>query len=259
MKYTSYDYLWDESYHIEGIGNVKCPTLREIRKITYNVFAVYMNIAVAGIEDIIKMYELSFSPEDIPDVSVYQLMLNIDPNLLVYFIRFFIVNDLIKYNKEDSAFEIYNIKTKENKETENVLIGKINNDNFNDFRKFITYILGITTPSKKEKKYKSERARKLVEKIEREKKKQKEQAKKNDDNFDLDNMILKYCTHNKVGINLLNVGDLTYYQFIKLFNEYFYARQVDYNDLIAGNTFSYKEATDYKPTLWVEKIKDDNL
>ena len=34
--FSDYDYLCDEPYFYEGIGHVKCPTLRDIRKITYN-------------------------------------------------------------------------------------------------------------------------------------------------------------------------------------------------------------------------------
>ena len=69
-----------------------------------------------------------------------------------------------------------------------------------------------------------------------------------------DNLIKKYCTHNKVGINILNVWDMTFYQFNVMFAEYNIGRQMDFNDAMASNTFSYKEASDYKPMLWIEKI-----
>ena len=70
-------------------------------------------------------------------------------------------------------------------------------------------------------------------------------------------MIKKYCTHNKVGINILNVWDMTYYQFMHMFNEYCNGRQCDYSDMIAANTFSYKEASDYKQMLWIEKLNNN--
>lgn len=67
-------------------------------------------------------------------------------------------------------------------------------------------------------------------------------------------MIKKYCTHNKVGINILNVWDMTYYQFMQMFNEYCNGRQCDFNDLMAANTFSYKKSTDYNPLEYIKKL-----
>ena len=72
-----------------------------------------------------------------------------------------------------------------------------------------------------------------------------------------DNLIKKYCTHNKVGINILNVWDMTFYQFNTMFSEYNVGRQMDFNDAMASNTFSYKESSDYNPMLWIEKINNN--
>ena len=105
-----------------------------------------------------------------------------------------------------------------------------------------------------EQKFKNNTAKKLFEKLQ---KHAKEQKKKADENYTLDNMIKKYCTHNKVGINILNVWDMTYYQFSTMFNEYCNGRQCDFNDMMAANTFSYKKSTDYKPLDYIKKLKNN--
>ena len=81
------------------------------------------------------------------------------------------------------------------------------------------------------------------------------QKKESDENFAFDNMIKKYCTHNKVGINILNVWDMTYYQFVTMFKEYGNGRQHDFSDMMAANTFSYKKSTDYKAMDYMKKIE----
>ena len=81
---------------------------------------------------------------------------------------------------------------------------------------------------------------------------------KTDDDLKLGNMIKKYCTHNKVGINILNVWDMTYYQFNVMFSEYRTGRQMDFNDAMAANTFSYKDSSDYNPSLWMKNSNNTN-
>ena len=41
--FSDYDYLCDEPYFYEGIGHVKCPTLRDIRRITYGQFNIFLS------------------------------------------------------------------------------------------------------------------------------------------------------------------------------------------------------------------------
>ena len=57
------------------------------------------------------------------------------------------------------------------------------------------------------------------------------------------------------GINILNVWDMTYYQFMKMFLEYRMGRQADINDMMAANSFSFKNSKDYNPMEYMNKIK----
>lgn len=245
--YTPYDYLWPEPYVIDGIGKVKCPTLLEIRQMTYNMFCCYLNMTLATVDEFISNFHLDDGLSK--DLSLYSIFILTNPQLLLHYIRTFITNDIVKFNDKEISVEVIDII--DGSET---VIGKINEANFELFRDSVAAALGVKKVSEKPLKFKSARARKLHEKITQNNTK----SRNTDPNYSLDNMILKFCTFNKAGINMLNIGNLTYHQFIQLFNEYVHARQSDYGDAIAANTFSYKDSKDYNSTMWIEKLKTDN-
>lgn len=247
--YSSFDYLCNEPFHIPGIGRVKCPTLREIRNVTYKVFSIYQSLISVEQEEYLKANDLlekynGLSPQDKAGNTLYYLYLYGETELLFGVLELFFY-DTVRFNKETSSFDIFR------KEDETRKAGCLNNENFEVFRSELQRILGFKKNTEEEIKFKNPLAKKMFQKIQ---KHQKEQKKKNDRNFELDNMIRKYCTHNKVGINLLNVWELTYYQFITMFTEYQLGRQYDYADMMAASTFVYKKASDYKPMAYMERL-----
>lgn len=253
--YTDFDYLCNEPFYVPNIGNLKCPTLKDIRKITYNIFVLYVNIISSTLEDYLKLCGIeeqygTLSEGEKDKQSLFYLLLYGNTNVLTGLLSFFIVDEVL-FDKNNLSF-IVCYGEGENKKQ----IGCINNDNFDEFRNEVLKILGMKQIETKKPKYKTERARLLAEKIKKAKAQLPKTASYNE-NMSLDNMIKKYCTHNKVGINILNVWDMTYYQFIHMFNEYCNGRQCDYSDMIAANTFSYKEASDYKSMLWIEKLNNN--
>lgn len=248
--YSAFDYLCNESYLIQDIGYVKCPTLRDIRKITYNMFLYYLSIISCNVEEFLDTNPVSedsknnLSTND--NNSFFLLLLKESPVLLLGLISLF-VDDEVVFDKDALKFCIFKVDGETKTQ-----VGYIGSDNFDFFREQLQYILGIKFFEEKEQKFKNKLAQKMYEKLQ---KHTKEQKKKSDDNYSLDNMVRKYCTHNKVGINILNVWDLTYYQFVQMFNEYCNGRQSDFNDMMAANTFSYKKSTDYKPLEYMTKLK----
>lgn len=251
--YTSFDYLCNESFYIDGIGNIKSPTLREIRKTTYYIFFCYINFLLCSPQNYAQAIELgkeyeALSEEDKEKNSLYNLLLYNDANLLLTLISFFVCDD-VEFDNNSLSFKIYQ-NVKDGKQC----IGHIGNDNFEQFRTEVQNILGLKSEKKQEPKFKNNLAKKMFEKL---KKHNQKQEKEQDENYSLDNMIRKYCTHNKVGINILNVWDMTYYQFITMFNEYCNGRQCDFNDMMAANTFVYKKSTDYKPLDYMKKLNND--
>ena len=215
---------------------------------TYHIFCTFLNLTLISRDEFISKLNLDELKSD--PISLYELVLAMTPQLLFQYIRVFIANDEVRFLERVGAFEIVDL-TDGGEQT----AGRIDGRNFDRFRESVASVLGLKKPVDKPVRFKSERARKLMEKI----RSNKSSVKKQDEAYEFDNMVLKYCTHNKVGINLLNVGGLTYYQFIRLFYEYIHARQSDYGDALAANTFSYKDPKDYSPMQWIEKLKDGNF
>lgn len=248
--YSAYDYLCNEPYFVQGVGYLKCPTLREIRKMTYNIFIYYVNMLSCSFEDYLKMHKLLDKYNELSEAekksnTLYLSLLYSNKDLLLNMLSSFISNEVV-FDCNTLAFNVFDCDG-ENKRQ----IGFVNNDNFEYFREQMQYILGTKTTEEKEQKFKNKLAQKMFDKLQ---KHAKEQKKNSDENHSLDNMIKKYCTHNKVGINILNVWDMTYYQFLQMFSEYCNGRQYDFNDMMAANTFSYKNSTDYKPLDYMKKL-----
>lgn len=249
--YTDFDYLCNEPFFIQGIGNLKCPTLREVRKITHNVFLLYVSIISYTLEEYLKLCGLeeqynALSDADKQTNSLFHLLLYGNTSVLMGIISTFVADEVV-FDKENLTFQVYEGEGEARKQ-----IGHIGADNFDEFREHLQYILGAKTSEEKQQRFKNKLAQKMYEKMQ---KYSKEQSKKSDENMSLDNMVKKYCTHNKVGINILNVWDLTYYQFVQMFSEYCNGRQYDFNDMMAANTFNYKKSSDYKPQDYMKKLK----
>lgn len=250
--YSSYDYLCNEPFYIDGIGNVKCPTLRDIRKITYNLFLVYINTISLNLNEYLKSYGLlekynELSPSEQEKNSLFNLLLYGNTELLFGLLTFFIVDE-VRFNESELRFDVYR-----DIDNSKQIIGYLDSDNYDNFTKELQSILGIIKPEEKKPVFKNSLAQKMFNKLQQY---TQEQKKKTDTNYTFDNMIMKYCTHNKVGINILNVWDMTYYQFVSMFSEYGKARECDFNDMMAANTFSYKKSSDYKPMEYMKKLSN---
>lgn len=257
--YDDFDYLCNEPYFIPNIGTIINPTLRDIRKLTHKLFMLYVNMCAISVTDYVEQcnfkeqYE-QLSEEEKDKNNLFTLLLFTNTELLFGLMEFFI-QDNVEFRKDDMSFHVYteeindgNISKKE--------IGIINTDNFDIFRNEVLKILGLKQIETKKPKYKTERARLLAEKIEKAKA-QLSKSTKQDENMAFDNLIRKYCTHNKVGINILNVWDMTFYQFNTMFSEYYNGRQCDFNDMIAANTFSYEKSSDYDSLSWIQTNNND--
>lgn len=247
--YSPFDYLSSEPIYVQGMGHLKCPTLRDIRRVHSQVFTLYMNIVSVPLETYLETSGLFPEYQRLPEneraeYTLFNLLVLSTPQLLLELIRFF-VSDHVSFDADDCTFLIYTEQNGDKTQT-----GTIHNDNFEAFRFEVQRLLGVKKPDEQAPVFKNEYARKLYEMFQKHEKVKKAEP---DDTYSLDNMIRKFCTHNKTGINLLNVWDLTYYQFLISFQEYTNARQHDYYDHVAANTFSFKKTSDYKPLDYMKK------
>ena len=200
--FSDYDYLCDEPYFYEGIGHVKCPTLRDIRRITYGQFNIFLSYISITQKQFLETFGLtekfnSLSDEEKEKNTIYNLLTcgMKRADFLAYMISFFVVDDF-QYNPKQNAFLIGTYeKDDDGKENFNE-IGKIDNSNFDEFRAFLQVILGIKSEKEVEKpKYKNKLAQQIAEKLAKHKSEQKEKQTSADDDYTLPNMIVKYCTH----------------------------------------------------------------
>lgn len=249
--YTSFDYLSNEPFYLEGIGTVKCPTLRDIRRVTYRVFELYLSLVTITRDSLLKLSGMeeqfsAMSGTEQEAASLFHLLLYKNPELMMGMLKFFLLDE-VEFNAETGRFDISSASQ------EKIPMGSVGSDNFELFQEEMKYILGLGQKESLAPKFANETARKLYQKLEQHREDQKKNQKA-DENYSLDNMVRKYCTHNKVGINILNVWDMTYYQFHSMFSEYCSGRHYDFNDSMAANTFSFKKSSDYKPMEYLKKL-----
>lgn len=201
-----------------------------------------INISLDNYLKRIDLYETycGLSETEKKKSNLYNLFLYKNPNLLFNMVNFFFIDKYV-FNQETFEFDIYNGED---------VIGHLNNQNFDVFREHMQCIMGTKKPEDKELKFKNILAKNMYNKF----KNHKCKEKNTDDNLELENMIRKYCTHNKNGINIFNVWDLTYYQFNCMFAEYCIARKYDFNDLMAANSFSYSKSSEYKSMDFLKKL-----
>ena len=259
--YNDFDYLCNEPYFIPNIGTIINPTLRDIRKITHGIFTLYVSICAISLSDYLEQCGLKeqynqLSEEEKEKNDLFTFLLYTNPKLIFGIINFFIKDD-VEFSQDELSFHVFSKNEDENIKDERKEVGIINSDNFDIFRNEVLKILGLKQIETKKPKYKTKRAKMLAEKIAKAKA-QLPKTSKQDENMAFDNLIKKYCTHNKVGINILNVWDMTFYQFNTMFTEYTIGRQMDFNDAMASNSFSFKESSDYNQALWMEKVNNNN-
>lgn len=245
--YTPFDYLCNEDFYFPDIGFLHSPTLRDIRKITYNLFMMLVSAVTMPLEELKSSSAGSVDQirgDEAGGYSRFDFLLTYNASLLSSLLCFFI-NGRLRYRPDQKIFLVEDEDNGSFKAA-----GHVGNDNFDKLCLELTRLLGVAKEARDEK-FKNEYARKMYARMQ---KKQKEAAARDEEAYSLDNMIRKFVTHNKTGINILNVWDMTYYQFTVLFQEYCSGRQYDINDLMAANTFSYKKGSDYKPFQYLKNI-----
>ena len=109
--YSAFDYLCDEPYFVQGIGHIRCPTLRDIRNITYNIFLYYINILSCSFEDYLNMSNLQEAYNDLSDAgkeknTMFFLLLHSNAGLLFNMLSEFIVDEMA-FDAKTLTFNIF--------------------------------------------------------------------------------------------------------------------------------------------------------
>jgi hypothetical protein len=244
MELTHEDLIGDIPIYAEGIGHIKIPTLHEIWVTRYKTYEGMLRCLVYKLGDYLKDNNLQYKYDE-SKITFYDVIIQ-DSYLLKFYnliFSFFIVENVL-FDECNKVFIIW-----EEHDNKKIAIGQINKDNFDeiiDILLKVNYIKSVDENYEKPK-YKNNFAKKLVERME------KANVKKSQGNStSFGKMISKYCADNKNGINILNVWDMTIYQFYDQFMQHNHIRQSDIQDMVYANTVSYSDLKAYDSQLWLK-------
>lgn len=260
MELSYEDLIGNTPVEISGIGHIKIPKLQEIWDIKYKTYELLCNYLTV---DLNKYLELTGLTEKYKSLSDEGKIVNTLFNLIIKNKEFrdmylsifsFFIIERVKFDANKLAYITYYTEIdKETKKEKTINVGKIDNSNFNEIRRYlmqINYMKSQVQEDTQPKKFKNEFARKLVERME---KASAEKAKKASSNgLTLGKMISKYCAVNKNGINMLNVFNLSIYQFYEQWIEHNNIRQCDIQDMIYANTVTLSDIKAYDSQLWLK-------
>lgn len=252
MDLTRFELLCNDPIYIAGVGNLKIPTLREIRRIGYENYKLLCQYLSVDLKMFLDITELKAQYDLLDNKgkeinTLFNLIVNNREFREMYanIFSFFIVED-VYYDKKSMSYIVWD--TSNDKHT---IVGMINNENFNYVQNCLLQINYLNITDNPPKKYKNKRAKRLAEKLE----KHQEELNKNKrhNNLTFGDMVSKFCIDNRSGINILNVYDLTIYQFLDQFHEHAYIKQLNIQDMIYANSVQFSDATLYDPQMWLKK------
>lgn len=206
--------LSNEPIYLKGIGHVYNPKLKDIIKLGYSNYNLYINMLCFTKEKFIESYKLNDIPEE---VKLFDLFFNIDELRSVFYNIFsFFICEKVEINMQYGFL----IKNKQDK-----LIGAITRDNYDDLRLTILQTQYIKTDEIKPVTKISKHAQELM-RMRDEGRKKKSQASNNDSNLSLANVVSTISTYGS-GINLTNIWDYTVFQLYDQFFRLGYKRQME--------------------------------
>ena len=113
MKLDEFELLCDEPIYIDGVGNIKIPTLRDIRRIgykTYEMLCTYLSVDLQKYIDITGLREQydKLSDEGKKVNTLYNLIIHNKEFAEIYYLIFsFFISENITFSGETETFEFY--------------------------------------------------------------------------------------------------------------------------------------------------------
>ena len=193
------------SYDCDDV-TVYPPQLRDIRDVGYEKYRMFLSIFLMTKEDICKMIELDPSSDGVKAIDVLQLITLLPEfrESLVESLSFFLRSNVVYDN------EIGYVLVETNSVISFSHIWKI--------RAAILKFCRVDDDSEENVTFRNDRARKTWEKIQKHKAEMRKQKASGggDKNMELPNLIGAVCAYSP-SYNLLNIWDLTVYQFYDQF------------------------------------------
>lgn len=277
MKLDYFSLISPLPFYVNGVGSIKSPTLREISKINYYTYQVYLSnllLDPASYYEMIDKTEgaylcnfteqekdtilrirseyMNLDEKSKEDISIYNIMV-FDKFLidsLLCTLNFFFEDEII-YDTKKRVFILFNGTVDDN--NRKTPTGMIHENNYNEIIDIILQRVNVDKKKDEHKnlKVKNKTAEKLLKKM---KKAKKEAEKKEDKKMEIGNLISSISAHSKT-LNILNIWDLTIFQ---LYDQFARMRN---DDLYMINSTSVSVWGDkenkFDDTIWFSIINKD--
>lgn len=222
MNLSYYDLISTSPYYMNGVGNIKAITFRDIDKLPQKITSYNLYISVLSFDKdaFIKATEMTTEQVDLfnkifkernltPTVYDFILANETVRNQLFLAYDFFFVEN-VAYNQQNGTFILF---TGDKFENENI-VGLITRDNFKDVSSVILQRCAVNNDEEEnydDMVFRDERTRrKWIKQHEGAKQRKLAKEKQNGAMYDVGNIISAVCAQG-IGITMLNVWDLTVY------------------------------------------------
>lgn len=275
MKLDYFSLLSPLSYHINNVGSVKSPTLKEISEIGYSTYQFLISNLLINVDSYYEMIDKSnqnyldnFTSDEKENIlsakANYEKENNdIKKNISIYHIITldkiliqtvlnslnFFFDDEVSYDINHNIFLLFNGTVDKN--NEKVITGFINEKNYDEIVNVILQRLNISRNQDEysNTKVKNKIAEKILKKIQ---KANKPTQKKEDKKMEIGNLISAISSHSKT-LNILNIWDLTIFQLYDQFT------RMKFDDLYLRVSTSVSVWGDsenkFDDTIWFSNIK----
>lgn len=277
MKLDYFSLISPLSFYVNGVGSIKSPTLREISKINYYTYQVYLSNLLLDPDSYYEMIDktegaylcnfteqekdvilrirseyMNLDEKSKEDTSIYNIMV-FDKFLidsLLCTLNFFFEDEII-YDIKKRVFILFNGTVDDN--NRKTPTGMIHENNYNEIIDIILQRVNVDKKKDEHKnlKVKNKTAERLLKKM---KKAKKETEKKEDKKMEIGNLISSISAHSKT-LNILNIWDLTIFQLYDQFT------RMRYEDSYVMNSTSVSVWGDkenkFDDTIWFSIINKD--
>lgn len=247
MRFDYFDMLSGEPIHLQGVGHLRSPKLRELRPtsgIGYRAYNMYLNLLSWDKEHLLQYDRLmqyrgaSKLNRDALNVFDVATLLGQTRELCRGVLSFFMLEELI-WDEKKRRYVAINPETQEP-------VGEINRNNFEEIRRLMLQcnFIGLDKDDVPAA-HSTDKSKELWEKTQGFLKEQAESEVKEDKpEYHLSNIISKICAIHP-SYNLLNIYDLTIFQLYDAFFQIGYMRSMDLSEKIfsnhGGDSFRYED------------------
>lgn len=210
MKLDYFHLLSPEPMYFDYIGGVKCPTLREISRLSYPVYQMYLSILSMTPESYYTLIQQTgiyehLSHQEQASLDIFDLLTS-DSGMLptLEAMLDFFLTAAPKYNKEHRAFLLY----EDGKQSE--CSGFVSRELWSQLCDIILQRNYLKPKNDDLSKIKSKRALSIMQKLQKGRENKKLHAKA-DKNMEIGN-IISAVANKSPSLNIYNIWDITVYQ-----------------------------------------------